>query len=65
VEVEVTIVDRYTEGLRRIRMIKVSDQLKPRRCGYAPITDDADETQIEAAIAQALDNLKAKRKSST
>lgn len=63
-ELEVSIVDRTING-QKIRMVKVVDSLRPRRCGYAPVADDISRTQIEAAIVKAAEDLKAKRKSST
>jgi hypothetical protein len=61
---EISIVDRNVDG-QRVRMVKVVDSLKPRRVGYAPVADDTDQAQVEAAVLVALENLRQKRKSST
>lgn len=62
--VEISFVDRRIEG-QKVRMVKVSDALRPRRCGYAPVIDENDEVQVELAVTQALAQLQAKRRSST
>lgn len=59
-KINVTVVDRYLDG-RKVRMVKVTDAIKPRRTGLAPVDDEHDSEQYEAAVVAALEKLRSKR----